>query len=1388
MSNVEGLFVFANKKGYTKMKKKISSIVGLLLSLLLVFQTVGLPISAMDSSESHSAGLENPILSSGEVSDETDTTPAEEPPEPLSSSGDELESYLSEHGLRIDEKGKLRYTEKVTADLHPDVYQEIIRLLGKNKGIMLFSNGFAVDLDMSQTLYADVWFSDNHGAYLWHPKRVNGELAFCSQHGVPLFAGENGGYSPSPAARELEHAFALIAYFGYILQPSLENEYYSQIMIWEEQGVHPVSISGAITMSGYNAFKAAVYEKIHAFHTKPSFDDETILLKQGESVTLTDTNAVFAAYEETENTSGVTFEKNGNAVTFRASSSATSGSISFQYAVADGYTGTSIYYEHPETQNVVVTKVHAQTTATIQVLVEKDGFGKIVKKSTDTGAVLAGARYKVTNNMDTSVEYLTTGADGAATTKAYPSGTVLTITEVTAPNQYVLDTTPQTITIEANKTKSVTFSNQLAQGIIRLDKSALQSGKTMPTSSYSLTGNVFHVFDSSGTRVATLTTNVSGKAESQKLNIGKYTVREVTASAGFLLNPKTFDVEIRYDGQTVALTYADIAAINTEQQGSALLYKRDKDTDAIPQGKASFDGAVFRLERKESDGKWNTVGEYTTDKTGRILVENLYLATYRWTELKAPEGYTLDVTPIVFDILYAGQTAQTAVTAESKKYNAVISGSVEGLKVGKPLVGDPESDELFPLHGVQFTATSQTTGKKYTAATDKHGRFAICDLPFDDYILTESKGIEGYSLIKPIAFSIREEKQVIEYILKNELSEQRVKIIKVDVDTGKVLPVAGVGFKIFDTLLDDYLVMQVPNSSEKSDVFVTNDDGYLVTSGTLKYGIDRYVLEEVQAPAGYTLSERKITFSVGYEVTLIQEIVFGNQRARGKATLVKTGDTPVAVITEDTEYGPLQKITYAPEKKIAGVVYEIYAATDIVGVEGTVFYEKDAFVDTLITDEDGTATTKLLELGSYYAVEVSAPSGYVPGATPIPFEIRYEDQTVSLTETEIQALNAWQTVIIKLRKQEERLTGYENNKPKIDILDSVGGKVFGLFAAEDIHLSEDLVISSDTLLALAETKNGTAAFGALQLPEHSYYVRELKTDDAHVLDESKYPVTYTPDNRESVTIEIENGKPLLNRLFLTDITFMKQNEIATLVDGSGYAFSYDIPGTGAVFELLDMDFTVIQTLTIGKDGLGTWTDLTVGTYYQREIAPSSGEYLLQEETLRIVVTKESVTVYDENNHELKKPNTTMDILFSLTNDLVKGSVSIVKKDAVTNEPLVGAGFRLYNASGEIVAEGETGEDGVWTVTNLPLGEYTFVETKAPDGYILDETPIVVQVTTDGETVTCEKVNKRIPDTPSVPKTGEMDSGSLRYILLGFLGLCAGTLFLLRNRKARKEEE
>src|SRR5699024_862603 len=111
---------------------------------------------------------------------------------------------------------------------------------------------------------------------------------------------------------------------------------------------------------------------------------------------------------------------------------------------------------------------------------------------------------------------------------------------------------------------------------------------------------------------------------------------------------------------------------------------------------------------------------------------------------------------------------------------------------------------------------------------------------------------------------------------------------------------------------------------------------------------------------------------------------------------------------------------------------------------------------------------------------------------------------------------------------------------------------------------------------------------------------------------------------------------------------------------------------------------------------------------------------------------------------------------------------LIKRDAATEDLLAGAEFTLVDADGEVVEENlATNEDGEIVIDDLFLGKYQLIETKAPEGYELDETPIDVEVTEDEQVVEVEATNNQITDI-SVEKKWNNAGGETESVTVKLL--------------------
>ena len=219
---------------------------------------------------------------------------------------------------------------------------------------------------------------------------------------------------------------------------------------------------------------------------------------------------------------------------------------------------------------------------------------------------------------------------------------------------------------------------------------------------------------------------------------------------------------------------------------------------------------------------------------------------------------------------------------------------------------------------------------------------------------------------------VNEDSKTYKYLINNASLESYVKIVKVDSETGKQIPYAGAGFRIYNP--DGKLVTMkytYPTVTE-IDTFYTNSEGYLITPETLPYG-KGYSVVEVQAPYGYTLDSTPVYFDITAENTteengvIIVKTEKKNTPQKGTITVEKTGEifSNVTAVgggyTDENGNDVALPTIYQPEYSVsglAGAVFEIYADEDITTPDGTVRAKKDELVATLKTNTKGTATSK----------------------------------------------------------------------------------------------------------------------------------------------------------------------------------------------------------------------------------------------------------------------------------------------------------------------------------------------------------------------------------------------------------------------------------------------
>ena len=359
-----------------------------------------------------------------------------------------------------------------------------------------------------------------------------------------------------------------------------------------------------------------------------------------------------------------------------------------------------------------------------------------------------------------------------------------------------------------------------------------------------------------------------------------------------------------------------------------------------------------------------------------------------------------------------------------------------------------------------------------------------------------------------------------------------------------------------------------------------------------------------------------------------------NTPVRGSVALEKTGLQLVRFTDEQDEWGNTVMKPVYQQGYLKGAVFELRAAADVVGKEGTVFYKQGELVETLTTSADGAVNSKLLPLGSYCLQEVSAPDGYLLDDTPYPFTLTAAGRQTPVVEVKVSAVNTYLPIRVTLHKQQEAIRVDETADGMIrSSIETVPGEgcVFGLFNAGVISYGDSQKLPAHTLMATGITDaKGNLTFSGMY-PHGAYYVKELSAPDGWLLNTEQYPVQLTPENMDAAeeAIAITLDAPILNRLIYTPVTITKRD----------VAGKETLPG--ALIEVYDAQGSTIYRAYTDENGQLPDIPLVPGSYTFKETYAPEG-YALNVAVKTFTVTSEGkiigeTEIRDEiNKIQLKK--------------------------------------------------------------------------------------------------------------------------------------------------------
>lgn len=965
----------------------------------------------------------------------------------------------------------------------------------------------------------------------------------------------------------------------------------------------------------------------------------------------------------------------------------------------------------------------------------KKGHIEVLKSDAESGKDLSGAEFTVYDLAGEEVAVIgPTDKNGYAKSGEIIYGDYI-VKETKVPVNYQPDGDARwEVTIDDNSPLiTLDIANLRQYGMVKVRKTAedgLVEGLTFRLTGTSEYGEPVNM---------AVATNVAGTAVFERVPIGTdYTLSEENTPERYVI-PEVQNISVEWNKVTerqfnniLKKWRADVLKVDASLRsngGHENPQMLSLDSDSIveklgypygeTQGDATLGGAVYGVYRYDE-----LVDTYVTDKNGYFLTD-YYPCGEGWNirEITPSEGYLLDETVYWLGVT-PGQYTLEKNTEELDVYEDIIFGSLYLIKHM-----DDGSTGLETVEaGAEFEVYLKTAGSYENARdterdhliTDEHGYAGTKQLPYGIYTVRQTKGTEGFELAAPFDVFIDKDGCSYQYLLNNAPFTGYLKIQKTDAESGLSIPYAGAAFQIYNPDGTRVTMQYTYPELTVIDTFYTNEEGYLITPEVLPFG-KGYSIVEVKAPYGYVLNSDPVYFDVTADtatedggITLI-EVTRSNMPQKGIIRITKTGEVFWTVTEADGIYKPVYAV-----KSLPGAVFEIRAAEDIYTLDGVMHYAKGEIVDTITTGSDGVASSKELYLGKYEIQEITAPHGMVLNSTIQTVELTYAGQEVSVTETAGNLYNERQKVKVSLSKvlEQNELFGIGMNGELKNI-------TFGLYAKTDLVAGDGTIIPADGLIEIVTFDENGSATVSTDLPLGSYYLQERSTDEHYILDDTHYEFEFSYGSQETQVVEISvnGGDPIKNDLKYGMVSGRK-------VDEDGHVIA------GAIFGLFRNDeneYTAENaylTAESAQDGTFKFEKVPFGTWIVREIQPAKG-FVLNEKAYPVTVSEDGDVVN-----------------IQLENQYIRGDIEGTKLDEDGNV-IAGAVFGLFR-EGETEFTEETAvritesdSTGKFRFEDIRYGKWIIRELKPATGYVLNETPIEVEITEDGKTVFITVENKFI---------------------------------------------
>ena len=951
---------------------------------------------------------------------------------------------------------------------------------------------------------------------------------------------------------------------------------------------------------------------------------------------------------------------------------------------------------------------------------------------------LKGAVYGLYQN-GIEIARKTTDVNGYAKFENVTAGNY-DLKEITPPKGYALDKRTYPVTINSSQTTRVDVKDypQSDPVSILLGKVDKDTTQNMPQGSASLEGAEFTIkyyavhsdkdpaeSGKKPVRTWVLKTNKDGKTAmvdslkvsgdeffktSQGYNtlpLGTITIQETKAPKGYLLNEEIFVRQITSKGTTEGVETYNMPTIEEEViRGDIQLVKygenNDEPGDSGADIKKPLKDIKFHLTSKTNGDVYTIItdenGFASTKQFGNSERGNLPFDTYTVTEESPYPEYDI-IVPF-----------EVTVDEEGKTYSYILRNDTVDAPLSVQKV-DKETGKVIPIAGAQFQILDEnkkpiTMEVHYptpmvidTFETDANGSFTLPEkLEHGSYYLHETKAPEGYLLgVEDIPFVVDQEfdwENPLSITYPDAPAKGKIRVTKTDKETDKPIP-SGAEFTV--TAAEDITTPDGTIRTEKGTVVATLTTDEKGKAETEALYLGKYVIKETKAPNGYLLNPKEFAVTLEYE-DQETEIVYGDvtvpdELAKGKIRVKKT----------DAETG----------NGLSGAEFEIRAKEDIVTPDGTVKVKAGTVVDTIKTDDKGSAETKVLYLGKYEVQETKAPEGYLLNTQKYPVELIYADQETEIVYGDV-------TVPDEIAKGKIRITktDKETNKP------IPSGAEFTVTAAEDITTPDGTVrAEKGTVVATLTTDDkGKAETDKLYLGK--YVIKETKAPEGYLLNPKEFEVTLAYKDQ---TTEIVYGDVTVpNQPAKGQIEILKKDEeTGNLLSGTEFTVTAAEDITTPDGTVRAEKGTVVDTIVTDTTGIARSKELYLGKYVVKETKQPIG-FIRPNQTWDVELK------YADQKTELVKEN--------LTIKNQPTEIIIDKKETGTDKPLEGVKFVIWNKDKEDPIDPgmqhkeiyTTDKNGKIRLLYLEPGNYAVAEVESIPGYAWDDKMIYeFTITEDG---------------------------------------------------------